>query len=377
MSMFYELMMRKKTEYLYPVIKGSLTDTDGIISGFVNTGANYLQVNNMDSLALADTWEIILKVENLSGSYILGSNKERIITISLSTGKIYLSSDGSTWNIASGVGGGSVPANSYVRVKFTGTQYTFDYSSDKINWINCATVTSSTKISNSLTYLRIGSWWTGGSGYTSNFSGSIDLNNSYIKIGTTKYNLQAVVGYTIVGSPTITDGVLINPTDKQNTIKIETNYEGTINKFEMMMKVLPTQVAIGLFRFNSSNNSRATIGNTGQIRLYPNYPLSSTDRFDTTQALWNSAISDNVPLYVRFIYEVINNEYKYYCDFSFDKITWVKNETTLSVPLVNTLIEFFSSYNSYSTGHSSNCDLYLNETYIKINNKLWFNGQEG
>lgn len=186
---------------------------------------------------------------------------------------------------------------------------------------------------------------------------------------------QELVGYTVVGSPTIVDGILINPTDKQNTIKIATNYAGTINKFEMMMKVLPTKTNMGLFRFNDSTNSRATIVNAGQFRIYPNYPLSSTDRFDTTQALWNSAISDNVPLYVRFIYEVINNEYKYYCDFSFDKITWVKNETTLSVPLTNTLIEFFSSYQSYATGATSGCDLYLNETYIKINNKLWFNGQ--
>lgn len=43
--------------------------------------------------------------------------------------------------------------------------------------------------------------------YLPMIDGSIDLNQSYIKINNTKYRLQAVVGYTVVGSPTIVDGV--------------------------------------------------------------------------------------------------------------------------------------------------------------------------
>lgn len=372
MSMFHELMMRKKEQIMYATIKGTLTENDGVFSGF--GGENYLQIQNIINIGVKDfVIATKIKANSINNTRIIANFGTNYSGIHISSNKIA----GSFY-----INGTRVQINNditfttntdyYVIMYRKGTTIGISVSTDTVNWTtNEQTIQSTDEVNFGFNNLDIGVNRYG----ATYFNGSIDLNNSYIKIGATKYNLQAVVGYTIVGSPTITDGVLINPTDKQNTIKIATNYEGTINKFEMMMKVLPTKVDIGLFRFNSSSNSRATIRSTGQARLYPNYPASSTDRLDTTQTLWNSAVSDNVPLYVRVIYEVINNEYKYYCDFSFDKITWVKNETTLSVPLANTLIEFFSSYASYATGVLSGCNLYLNETYIKINNKLWFNGQ--
>lgn len=349
MSMFHELMMRKKEETLYPVIKGSLTDTDGVISGFINTGANYLQIDNMNKLSSVNSWEITIKIVNSSGSYFIGTNLERILTISAETSKLYLSSDGISWNIANGVGlNTAIPNDSYVRLRFTGTQYILDYSSDLTNWTNCATITSSTKISNAITSLVIGKWWTG----NVNFTGSIDLNNSYIKLGSTKYNLQAVVGYTVVGSPTITDGVVSGFTTS-DYVQIS-NFPYTSDSFEI--------------------NIKATTTNTGlqQRCLYRsvNFQLRVLSSFE-----WELYVNGiNIPLgqnpssypYVRIKKGSVISVY-----LSQDGITYSKVADNIAIGSVTDGTLTFSS-----TGNIWNGSIDMNNTNIYKNNKLWFNGQQ-
>lgn len=68
------------------------------------------------------------------------------------TGKLnlYLSSNGSSWNIASAVVGLKGDWNNYTeyifRLRFTGTQYLLDWSTDGINWTNDITVTSAISV---------------------------------------------------------------------------------------------------------------------------------------------------------------------------------------------------------------------------------------
>jgi hypothetical protein len=160
-------------------IVGSPTIVDGVVSGFNNS--NYLKIDNAIILSQADDWEIKIKIGTNTGSYILGSNLQNIITCSIGTSSLYLSSNGSSWDIASGVGLSSrIPENSYLRLRFTGTHYILDYSTDNVTWTTCADVTSSSKLSSSLSYLRIGNW--GGGGDTTLFTGTIDLKETYIKI---------------------------------------------------------------------------------------------------------------------------------------------------------------------------------------------------
>ena len=288
MSMFYELMMRKKEETLYPVIKGSLTENpSGVFSGFVDTGDNYLKLDNASIISSADTWEICLYLINSAKEYIIGTDKQRIITVSRQTGKIYLSSDGLNWDIASGIGSGSLPSTCYARIRFTGTKYIFDYSTDKVNWTVCAEVNSSTKIY-APSYLKIGAWW---SSQTSNFTGSIDLNNSYIKLGSTKYNLQAVVGYTIVGSPTIVDGV-VSGFSSANYLKTANTFPSDINNFEINLKIKATSFSANyqniLFFSGTQRLSLEFYYGIGYRMYYYNTSSSSNTAINKTGMTFNS-----------------------------------------------------------------------------------------
>lgn len=152
-------------------IVGSPTIVDGVVSGF--STSNYLTLPTNNILKNANTWEIIIKLEDLQSGYILGSYIQ--YSIALTKSKIYLSSNGSSWDIASGVGTGSANNDSYVRIKFTGSSYIYDYSLDGINWINIATINSSVKIVN-ITELQICKWY----GYYA--TGSINITKSLTKI---------------------------------------------------------------------------------------------------------------------------------------------------------------------------------------------------
>ena len=157
----------------YTVV-GSPTITDGVVSGF--TTSDYLSINTAGKISSADTWEICFKFGTSSSGYFLGSNVADVITYSPTTSGLYLSSNGSSWDIASNVGTGSaLPSDCWLRIKFTGTQYIAEYSTDKISWIATSVVNSSVKIVN-FANLYIGKW------QSSFYRGSIDMNETYIKI---------------------------------------------------------------------------------------------------------------------------------------------------------------------------------------------------
>ena len=203
MSMFHELMMRKKEEnFLYPVIHGSLTESpEGVFSGF--SSSNYLQVQNLKNV---DINEIVLKINIPSSSL----NQSRYMSalygcISITT---YSGASAFTYSVinTSGLGDLSIgtlqpDTNYWIKYINDGTNCGAWLSEDGISFLKKAEKSASLIVEvSAINYI-------GGSG-SRYFGGSIDLNESYIKLGSTKYNLQAVVGYTIVGSPTITDGVV-------------------------------------------------------------------------------------------------------------------------------------------------------------------------
>lgn len=175
----------------YTVV-GSPTIENGIASGFSNN--NYLIIPAKDVFTNANTWEMQFKfIGELTRSYLVGTDKQRVITFE---GKrLWLSSNGTSWNMANGIGTSvALPDNSYSRVRFTGTQYTYDYSSDGITWTNCATLDSTTKLA-SINYIILGKWIDGYS-----YSGTVDLNNSYIKVNGAYFfrgSKQDILGYKV------------------------------------------------------------------------------------------------------------------------------------------------------------------------------------
>jgi len=168
---------------------GSPTIVDRVASNFSND--NYLVLPEAFTPS-SSTWEIRMKVttgdsvtsthcyyfsnlDTASNSLVLGTDP---------TGKFYfyVSSTGSSWNIASAVGTYVAQPNTtyYIKFSFTGSVYKLEVSTDGENWTTSGSVTSSSSVyQNGLYYLGAGFGKSAGN----QWPGSIDLSECYIKVG--------------------------------------------------------------------------------------------------------------------------------------------------------------------------------------------------
>lgn len=220
--------------------------------------------------------------------------------------------------------------------------------------------------------LRIGSY-----SATSYWQGSIDLNNTYIKVNgqpwfgvcpveVQKHQLRGPVGYTVVGSPTIVDNV-----------------------------------ASG---FSSSNYLETAIGLSE-----PFYSVESFCKFTTGQTIGQSAIYGTSVNWTRYGFYIDSNAHlcagvmiegtsrrtvigttvlqpstTYYAKMSADIAS---HTITLSVSTDNQTWDtdilnfeggtgFYTAYTKIRIGYTQHGafagSIDLNETYIKVNGKLWF-----
>ena len=362
MSMFHELMMRKKEEIMYATIKGSLTENDGVFSGF--STSNYLKTQQVFS-PQDKSWEMVFRftINSVSGDksiVSLAGNNAFSLFQNNSAIQVFISSNGTSWNIVNSIIFYATANTTYtVKIKFTGNEYII-YSLENNEWVVKETVSSSAQIYGGLPF-AFGVART----YANPFSGSIDLNNSYIKLGSTKYNLQAVVGYTIVGRPTITDGVAsgFSASDYLTFPTILSKYSSDdINRVEMGIKIT-TGNSVGLSGLIVNSNyyyNGLLIGGNTKPSFYFN--LGGVD----------NAVSD-VVLQPNTEYTIIG---------ILDKKT---NSIKISVNgIVNTnTANYFTFSNNQATGigygyrtGAFEGSIDLKSTYIKVNNKLYFNGQQ-
>lgn len=193
----------------FTVVGNPTISEDGIVSGFSNN--NYLKI--LDNFNPQGKWDIMLRVKeptNSSDSYYLGNldmtNKRNIVIGKDSWGrfKLWLSSNGTSWDIVSGM---VIPGtfNEYVflKVGFDETKYYIEKSLDGENWTNRSESLSSTKIYPSSLLLGIAF----GSGYYTR--GSIDLKYFSITVdGTEVFNglkdFKRYDTYTLPSSEVIT-----------------------------------------------------------------------------------------------------------------------------------------------------------------------------
>ena len=138
------------------------------------------------------TWEMVFKTKFKSGTnyqHICGTDNNtsvaQIIISVKSDNKLiaWISSNGTGWDIASGIESSNTlvnGANYYIKSIFTGTNYIILTSTDNINYNEEINVSSSVAISNPNSNL-----WIGNAESTSfSWQGTIDLKESYIQIGT-------------------------------------------------------------------------------------------------------------------------------------------------------------------------------------------------
>ena len=359
MSMFHELMMRKKEEIMYATIKGTLTENNGVFSGFSNT--NYLQTQQNFDVSQTN-WEFVIKASKAS------TGNARLFCINNGNGAMHtifsLTSFSCTILTTTLTISQNFTADNFYffKIKRNGNILSLSWSSDGIIYQD----EQSAEVTN----------W-GNSGYvfygrvaglsTAGFGGTIDLNNSYIKLGSTKNKLQAVVGYTVVGSPTITDGVvsgfsssdylqLPNFPTLDNNSKVEIYIESKFYDNSVNYAVLSA--------YNGDTYDIKIMLDAGK-RLY-GYVYNNANSTRYFARLWCSELTPTSLLYTK--YTIQNNLLK--LARKIDLLNWFETEVSLT--------ENFSYTKStpLCIGRSLNGEIYIKNTYIKINNKLWFNGQQ-
>lgn len=192
MSMFHELMMRKKEQIMYATIKGSLTENDGIFSGF--SSANYLQINVFPkSVNFSGKIRAKLNAEN-SGycslfrfQRISPSDRFSVENNNVSIVRIYHYNETTSTN----------SANSIFNLTLGGiwVDYIFEYDrvAKTIN-VKAINISDNTTLFNetydncvldNTDYVQFGYMFNG-------WNGEIDLNETYIKINSTKYKIVAI-----------------------------------------------------------------------------------------------------------------------------------------------------------------------------------------
>ena len=382
MSMFYELMMRKKEEIMYATIKGTLTENNGVFSGF--SASNYLEVNytpqNINNYELGVKFTLGNSVS--STQTIIGQKSTNVHTPQLaidSSRKLFFSFPNAShsWVSVNTTYALNIDTTYEAKMIWTGNKV-YAYLKSNSVW---ELVGESDLVTNGWDEPILIGLDTG----LNAWGGSIDLNNSYIKLGSTKYNLQAVVGYTVVGSPTITDGVVSGIYYSYNSadnrfVKISQQLSATsITNFEIVVRVnIPTTTFAwkNIFYSSSISAQPADTTNTmflrvnptnGVLQFSPNFTYDVNNIFSFT-----NNISLDTWKYVKISYS--DGVYSFY--YSSDGTIWTLDSShTLSVQIVNSKYLFFGC-SGISPNVTFDGSIDLNETYIKINNKLWFNGQQ-
>ena len=355
-------MMMKPKPIMYATIKGSLTENNGVFSGF--SSSNYLELQQPFTLNADTVAEIVFKInfDNETTQVYLGHPNTYGIQMTKGTAdsKIHLYlGNNSSWTLIDNATGTTVLSSLtdyYIKVVFNKGNVQVLLSTDKTNW--------TTEINRNITLTEEYSYIIDlGRGRTNTqyLKGSIDLNQSYIKINNTKYQLQAVVGYTVVGSPTITDGV-VSGFSASDYLKLNKSLNLSTEKVEIVLDIKLTSFSNDGLCILSANNGL-------NIQLY---------RQSTQYKLLNLGGNANSGT-KQF---VLNTNYKVkfvITSTTLDMYVWENNNWILDVSYtVNyTTISNIVIGDNYT--HSGTRvftgSIDLNETYIKVNNKLWFNGQ--
>lgn len=349
---------------MYALIQGTPTVQDGRVSGF--SASNYLRIQN--TITNIERTEIVL-------DYTIGSNLNNtgMSVFSSQEWAIQLykptnSDTKYTLNLGGSKTSGTheFSANEYIRVKIlveNNYLYIYYYDFSNNDWVLDVTYppneyTWSKKNKTQLSNIIFGDNQTHSG--TRVFTGSMNLNNSYIKIDDTKYKLQAVVGYSEEG--TLTE----NPT-------------GVFSGFSASdYLTLPSLNGDNLeividFTTGASFNSFETIFRNSQMVSLEISNLSNLVSFNWQTSNYVTIVS-NIQYNTNYTIKIKKNNDNiiFYC--SVNGGSFVQTATMTTNKLSNSNINIGNS--SANTGRYCIGTINLNKTYIKINNKLWFNGLE-
>lgn len=371
MSMFHELMMRKKEQIMYATIKGTLTENDGVFSGF--STSNYLEIPNVPTYTQDDKIEFVTNftLTTLNDSTLCGGAGAFCVPVVSSDGKIQYFGSVISLTGQKGTNILVVNQNYYFKAIYDTNSFKGYISTDGINWI----LDYSKSVS--VTFSKSGAFQLGRKTNVSTqyLKGSMNLNKSYIKINSTKYNLQAVVGYTIVGSPTITDGVVSGFTTS--------DYVRTSQDWDTFADAETWKIHTRIITGENYNTTRSTgvlssqgfqagFGVSISGKLVSIIYLSDNSQFSLISSL---TIESNTSYDIEL--EKTKSQYIFRVKKT-NTVTWEEktNNSTLLVRnnFYNPNYLYFGNVNYFNVVFTGSID--MNETIIFVNNKLYFNGQQ-
>ena len=397
----------KRHQIMGPVgytVVGSPTIVDGVVSGFsqndyplINSSINIKNITETMFKLYIDTSTIVedflnffLLQDGIRAQYYFNKNLDYGVNM-----KIYVAGAGHTSTSR------NIPTDTwfYLKTTYDGTTYKAFKSLDKNTWEQLMSFDVDLSSEEDTTSFRIGSNPTQSANY---FRGSIDLNETYIKENNelwfyqpapTKYiihedkntreqklvfadqsmYLTGPVNYTVVGTPTIVDNVASNFSDNnylQAGSHIIFNNNSNV-EFNVRFKTpsdLSNTTAQYLVCFSNSNGHYGvTYGNDGvfEIRLPQRsggaYGYGISYQPNTWYSI-KSVIQNNGC--ETFLYNNTGTQIghipfsQFLGSFSLDSVLNIGKDSILSFEL---------------SGVQGSVD--LNDTYIKVNDQLWFYGK--
>lgn len=266
-----EEIQQYNPEYLTTVkkllynVKGSPVVVNGVASGF--SGSSYIQIPNAFKPA-NESWEFVFKVTTPSswtqqrffgsvGSYYKTIGGEFKAEGNFGVG---ITSNGSSWDVCWMWTTSILQVNTtyWIKVSFTGTQYKLELSTDGVEY-----TLEASKDSTALLYqkddsiINIGYMGTETAKY---FQGSIDLNESYLKVGS-RYvwgkdaeSVISVKGCLDEGLHESSNGATYNAFVKEDKILL-TNKEDVEGMFWANKVTIPQHEVIPIYKKKFSNSS--------------------------------------------------------------------------------------------------------------------------
>lgn len=274
----------------------NITD-DGVASGFSNN--TFVKTAS----AITFTNNIVIKGSfttpaSIVNGNILGGQTNQYIGLEISSSKLLLSiGNGSSW-IVNQVSGSTILTASttyYYKITFDGTTYKLYLSTDNSNLILDITANSSQIIPSCVLYFGVGR--TG----TSSFGGSIDLKYFSITVdgvevfsgNKTGIDVIEPDNYTVVGSLTITDGV-VSGFSARNYLKTPAISFPSGSAWTMDIQFNSSDVTTRLQQLLHYNlYNRVLINTSGQVIIFAGGNLSLTF-FDSGDIATNTNYNLNI-----------------------------------------------------------------------------------
>lgn len=356
----------------------------GVVSGF--TTGDYLQLSEGFSGTTAP-WEIktaCMITRTASSDRVVFSSMAGTggvfagVTIGINTSnQFYLQLGLTTSSYDTITASFTVVANTkyYLKASWSGSVYTFSYSTDDVTYTTIGTYSSSTAIY-SASVTRLGAY--GNSVDRIFVSGSIYLSETYIKVDGVNWwvpTMTRVADYSIknfysndrnyseVGSPTINDSTgIVSGFSSSNYLQTKTFNFGT-NDYEIVIKFKITSTASGYYGLlcASSNYKLNVAIDVDSMKVHTAVGDGST---------WKSAINGTTTLQLNkwYWYKVKRSSGYRNMYLSEDGSSWSFEGSAADTYSCNTT--FYLGRND-SGGTVFNGEIELKETYVNGTNWFW------